>query len=193
MTRKFLDTLKTEMSGVGRIEDNTTGLVSPADVRAVLTDIIDSTVQDEASLKSTAAFTGYSMPATYAVIGGSGVYDAETGDDGDFLNNDLTAGTITGTSVAGYSYVVDASITLSNVANGRPIILAITSDDVVTDETSVVGAGADPISRSWRRFIQTASADETFAIAAYDDSGASTCDINSINLTVSIVPTRNNA
>ena len=193
MTRKFLDTLKTEMSGVGRIEDNTTGLVSPADVRAVLTDIIDSTVQDEASLKSTAVSTGYTMPDAYAVIGGSGVYDAETGDDGDFLNNDLTAGTITGTSVAGYSYVVDASITLSNVANGRPIILAITSDDVVTDETSVVGAGADPISRSWRRFIQTASADETFAIAAYDDSGASTCDINSINLTVSIVPTRNNA
>jgi hypothetical protein len=197
MTRKFIDTLKGDITT--NLLDNSSGLITPAVMRTITDDMCDSLKQDEATIFSnvTPAATSYNLTTSWATIGGAGVYDVETGDDSagaGFLNVDRTNGIITGSATAGWSYDIRAGVTFSNITNGRDIGLAIATNGVPGDFlTSVVGSGADSVSRSWGRFIQTAGSSDAYSIMVIDNTGASTCDIESIQLYVSIIPTNNNA
>ena len=107
MARKFLDDIRAAIDS--QMPDNTVGAITPAIMRATLKDVIDSTIQDEAALLGnvttsvTATPTWTPVPAAFwtSVIGG----------DATFLKMSQGAGTITGATVAGWSY------TLQGVAN----------------------------------------------------------------------------
>lgn len=191
MSRKFLDTIKTEMETV--INDNQTGDVEPADVRGVLGDMIDSLKQDEGTLYSNVdpAATGYAVGANWAVIDEG--YAVAEGDDGEFLNLSLPDGTVTTTPTPGYSYTVKAAITLE-ASNSIPIDLAIGVNGAPSSfVTTVVGDGSgDPVSRYWEAFIKTAGASDAIGILMRHGSGGTTSiDINSIALVAVIEPTNN--
>ena len=198
MARDFIDNIKAAMLGVGGIEDNNTGLVTPADVRAILTDMMDSLKEDEANLYSTAAssFTFPTPNDTWGVVGGAGIYDVATGDDslGDaFLNVDQTAGTVTGKDVDGYSYEFFCNITIDDIPNNREIYLCVSQNGTPISETSLTGRGInDPVSRSWSTFLQTATANDVFALSIKDPIAAATVvDIDSVNFLTVIKPTNN--
>ena len=191
MTRKFLDDVRTQVDTL--LADNNAGDISPLDVRTVLNNIIDSTIQDEAQLASTAAFTPYTLSVgSYAVIGGSGVYDTSRGDDGDWLNINLNAGTVTGSATPGYSYTVKAGVTFSGLANNEVVDLAIGVNDTPQGfVTNIVGdGGSRPGSRYWEGGVLTAGTSDVFSIMAQTDT-AGTIQIDAITLTVIVEPTNN--
>jgi len=193
MARDFIDNIKAAMIGSGGIEDNSTGLVSPADVRVILTDMMDSLHDDEATLVATNTAT-LTVPATWGVIGGAGVYDTSTGDDSagqGFLIVDQTAGTVTGKDTAGYSYKFQCSITVENATNGKEIDFSIGQNGSPVGTTSITGAGGNPVSRSWSGFIQTAGISDVFSIIWQDGDGGDSVDITSLSFYVDIKPTNN--
>lgn len=65
MTRKFLVPLRTEIATL--IPDNTTGLVSPADVRTMLTDVLDSAINSDAWYASGTLSAAFPITAVGAI------------------------------------------------------------------------------------------------------------------------------
>ena len=64
MARRFLDDVRADIQSL--LPDNITGEISPADMRTLLTDITDSTIQDECIITgdvgATFALTGAFQP-----------------------------------------------------------------------------------------------------------------------------------
>ena len=72
MTRRFLDDIHSDVTTL--FADNVTGNISPADLRSVFNDTLDSTIQDEADIFSTGPTAGIVLTGTFASL--TTIYDA---------------------------------------------------------------------------------------------------------------------
>jgi len=185
MARKFLDTIKGAI--VSDLLDNNTGLISPKDVRDVLTDMVDSLKEDEAELVSVGETTAVALTGAFVDL--TTVYDFGTGDDGDFLNVNAGNGTVTGTSTAGFSYRLSGTI-VATASNNEVIELTFGVDGVPTGGIiTIEGSGTSDASRHWQSFIRAAPANGVFSIMAAAKDGAATVDIVSARFVVAVLPT----
>ena len=148
MTRKFLDDLRAEIDTL--FADNTSGLISPADVRQIARDTVDSTVADDATIYRNSASGSADLgtqitPTPIASIADTQSVDANM----DGCTADPVAGTFTSGTVAGREYylVMQVSVVLTLNAQFR---LGVTIDGILSDFQSVVnGQGAGkPVSGS---------------------------------------------
>lgn len=104
MARLFLDTLKQNIAT--NIPDNAVGAVTPAIIRSIMTDIIDSTTNDEVEMWTSATVGPIALTGTYQDLL---VFDTVEGGDA-FLIPNAPAGSITTGPSAGFSYRVIAQI-----------------------------------------------------------------------------------
>lgn len=200
MARDFLDNIRARRDAHdawcdANIYDNTTGEISGSNANYALTeyssisaDSIDSAIDDEATLEVDVTKVGESISDTFTTFAN---YDSSEGDDGEFLNINQVAGTVTGTSTAGFSYLLIARINMELAAN-RTVDVAVTQDDVVIgyiDRITGFGAG-DPVSGIATNFVRSAPSGAVFAMALSADV-ATTADILDARLSVVIKPTNN--
>jgi len=141
MTRRFTDDIKTDINT--DLADNIVGAITPALVRNILTDIIDSTTDDECSIYATALVTGIPLTATFQTLQ---VYDGTVGGDGDFLIPNQAAGSIQSKNVAGFTYTASAQFTFTCTDN-IPVEFIIALNGVQQGIASYeTGSGAlDPV------------------------------------------------
>ena len=88
--RKFLDTVRSDLTALLV----TAGLTPAQSLNALLIDLIDSSIDDEALISSNVASLAVPTATTWAALTAN-IYDVEQGGDGSFLTTDFAAGTIT--------------------------------------------------------------------------------------------------
>ena len=187
MARRFLDDIRADITA--DLADNSTGDISPADIRLNLIDMCDSLASDEAGLASSVETTGIALTGTFANL--ATVYSSGTGDDGDFLNVNVGNGTVTGTATAGFSYQLLGTLVIE-AGNNEVVELAFGSNGVVVGGVvTIIGDGSNDASRSWAAFIQSAPSSGVFSIMARAQDGSATIDVVSARFVVSILPTNN--
>ena len=186
MARRFIDDIVSEITA--GVPDNNVGLVEPANLRIPMLDLCDSLVTDEATLDVDTPKAGEAVGATFADYAN---YDSSAGDDGSFLKINQGAGTVTGTTVAGFSYLVTVSMSASYASN-RVVDVAVGQNGVpVGFIPSVAGQGAgDPVLLSTTFFIRSAGSNDVFSLLWKADS-ATTAEVTDARLTAVIWPTRN--
>lgn len=187
MARKFLDTIKDNINS--DFLDNTSGLITPEELRDIANDLVDSLKADEAELASSAETTGIALTGTFANL--ATVYSSGTGDDGDFLNVNFAAGTVTGTATAGFSYQLSGTLVIE-ATNNEVIELTFGVDGVATGGVvTIVGNGTDDASRHWQSFVRSAPASGVFSIMARAQDGSATIDVVSARFVAAVLPTNN--
>lgn len=188
MARRFLDDIRADIAS--RIADNDVGAIDAADVRTPLLDMMDSVITDEATLDVDTGKIDLSTTTAWATYA---TYDSSAGDDGDFLKINQGAGTVTGSSTAGFSYLITASMSaifpparamnVSVGVNGNPVgFIAGAPGD---------GAG-DPVTLSTTFFVRSAGSNDVFSLLWQTDQAiTSNVDVPDARLTVVIWPTNN--
>ena len=187
MTRRFLDTLRNTANVL--LADNTNRDISPSDVRNIIIDTIDSTVQDEGEIFSTSPTAGVVLTGTFSSL--TAIYAAGGSDGGGFINTDFAAGTIVGSSTAGFSYTVRAYVTV-NTSNNEEVEFAIGIDGVEDPFfATLTGNGTRNQSVSVGAFDRSASSGAVYTLMARAVDGSATITVDSVRLVVVIQPTNN--
>lgn len=186
MARRFLDDIREDI--VTLFADNTGGNISPADLRSVTRDSLDSTVPDEGDIFSTAPTVGVVLTGTYVDL--TDIYDGGAG-DGSFIDTDFAAGTITGGAIAGFSYTIRAAITL-NASNNEVIEFAIGIDGVAEPYfATITGDGMRDQSVSVGAFDRTSGISTVYTLMARAVDGDATITVDAVRLVLVIQPTNN--
>lgn len=187
MTRRFLDDVRTDIATL--FGNNITGEISPADLRSVTIDMLDSSIADEAELFSTAETVGLVLDGTFTSL--ATIYDAEEGDDGNFLNTAFSLGTVTGTGTAGFSYTVRAAITIE-AGNNEVIEFSVGINGVADPYfATLVGDGTKDQSVSIGAFDRSAASASVYTLMARAVDGSATVTVSAVRLVVIIQPTNN--
>lgn len=187
MTRRFLDDIRSDVTTL--LADNMAGDISPADMRSIFDDTIDSTIADEGEIFSTASTIGVVLTGTFASL--TTIYDVNGGGDGNFLNPAFASGTITGSGTAGFSYTVRAAITIA-AGNNEEVEFAIGINGVAEPYfATLVGDGARDQSVSIGAFDRTSSISAVYTLMARAADGAATIDVDAVRLVAVIQPTNN--
>ena len=191
MSRKFLDDIRAEITS--QMPDNNVGLVTPAIVRGIMQDIVDSTVEDVAFIYRTGGpLVGYARTATAALL--PTLFDANylaTNMDG--VATQQAAGTITLGNVAGRQYKGTFNITFEG-ANGSEVQAGLFIGGVLSPlwgaAASVPAANRQvTITMPW--YINKSVASQVIGPALWLPNGAGTIDVTAVQFSCSIMPTNN--
>lgn len=188
MTRKTLNQVKVDVAAL--IPDNTTGLVSPADVRAVLIDAIDS-LNTAASIAYGAPNTATAMtatptrlPATYfpnVFNDDSSILEARAGTDGDIIAHSDVG-----------QLMLDMNATF-HAANGTDVNFYIARNGVVLPPIARgTGTGAgdfQTITMSW--LVIDLTLNDSFTVFAATPGGAASVTIGGCAIKGILLPTMN--
>lgn len=193
MTRRFLDDIKTDYNAL--LVSNTTGDIDPLSDKALRFDTIDSTIDDEAFIYSSAPVVGPLATAVAFTSLTTGVYDTQEGDDSAgaaFLNTDFTNGNITGKNIAGFTYQIKGAFNFTP-NNGVTYDFAIGVDGVpafLID--SVTGQpGGDPAGAYVESYIKTAALSSVFTLMVRSPGGIDSLNDFRAALVAIIKPTNN--
>jgi hypothetical protein len=187
MSRIFLDTLRANIATV--FPDNTLGEISPADLRGICLDTVDSTVPDEALLTMSAPLVGEVLTATPSIP--LSQFDGSIGGDGVFLKPNPAGGYIEGTTTAGFSYYIIAESTFSPGNNEIVNIQGVVDGVPFGPVQSVTGNGTDAVSVSLIAVFNSMPSDGQLALSYAAPDGAATITIQSAETLVIITPTNN--
>lgn len=186
MTRKFLDEVRADID---------TTLITGGDTTApklaqLLNDVIDSSVQDECAIYSTASGSVDITNAWTKV--NSTTYSADTGEVPGFLFPDFANGQIAVSPTAGFTYSVTATLVMQGDTNDR-YDLTIFEDGVkVPVEVSGTGDGTnDPITLQVRWYVKSAPANGVYAMFVKSQNASDTITVDQAILAVTIQPTNN--
>ena len=187
MPRKFLDDVRADIQTL--IADNTTGEIQPADVRSILTDIVDSTIQDECAISGD---TGATIALTSAFSPITDGFDTTVGGDGTWLKPNQATGTIVLNVQPGWTYSVLAVVTLQVVQN-ESLEFCILRDGVAGFfKPTIAGAGVSrPNSVQLIDQILANTSNEEVQIGVRAIDGAASVDIIDVVLEVTVLPTNN--
>ena len=154
-----------------------------------MVDVMDSSVEDEAALYSTAPTVGVVVGATFAKL--AGVFDSAVGGDGSFLITDAVAETVTTSSTAGFTYGLGCELTFT-AANNAVVDFAIAVDGTVQQyiASATARGSSRPVSISLSSVILSANASSVVELYALSTDTAS-LDVLDGYLLTSIRPTNN--
>jgi hypothetical protein len=191
MSRKFLDDIRADITS--QMPDNNVGLVTPAIVRGIMRDIVDSTTEDVAFIYRTGGpLTSYARTTTAALL--PNLFDANylaTNMDG--VTTQDAAGTITLGNIAGRQYTGTFNITFE-AANGTEVQAGLFLGGVLSPlwgaAASVVAANRQvTITMPW--YINKSIASQVIGPALWLPNGAGTIDVTALQFSCSIMPTNN--
>lgn len=186
MARRFLDDIRADLLTL--LPDNVVGEISPADVRGILRDIIDSTVQDEAALTSppSTVLNLTPTPTEYPQI-----FDAVIGGLPGFLVANAVTGRFELSPTPGFSYTFRYYLQAEGPQNAE-LNFNITRGGVVVGETYEIitrGPGrGTAAAAAWYEISGVANG--TFGVAL-SSPGSDTFTITNAFAIASIVPTNN--
>lgn len=185
MSRIFLDNLRNDINSL--FADNNTGQITPALLRGVHLDMVDSLAQDEGVLFSTSPVT-VTLTPTYALV--PNLLGGEAGGDGLFLILDGLAQSITTNGPAGFTYNMNTQISCDG-GNNVVFNLAIFQNGVILRETSFVTGGASRvINISLDRYINASPNGAVYEVRMSSPTSG-TLDISQAILSGVIQPTDN--
>jgi len=183
-----MDDVRTDISTL--FADNTVGDITPADLRSVMRDVLDSTSQDEANMRG--GDIAQALTPTYLKI--PALFDVAEGGDGVFLTQNLIDQSVQTASVAGFSYVLAVQVNCYG-ANNTPFSLAIFKDGVVFRETffstnGEQGAGARSLGVALQVYVNASTSDAVYDVrfAAPDTD---TLTISSADILTAVLATNN--
>jgi hypothetical protein len=184
MARRFLDDIRADLLTL--LPDNVVGEISPADVRGILRDIIDSTVQDEAAMTSppSVPLNLTPVPTEYPAI-----FDASIGGLPGFLTPNPTTGRFELSPTPGFSYQVEFFIQAEGQQNAEVNINIMQNGVPVGESYEIVCRGPGRgVSTSARWIELSGLANMTYGIGISSPTSASISVTNAFGLAV-IVPT----
>lgn len=187
MTRRFLDDVRDDLNTL-----LVTGGETKADeIRPLLIDMIDSTIQDECAIASVVQTDNIATSPAWLKLNTT-IFGIDIGGDGVFLKPDFSAGEITTSTTAGFSYDVGAAISFEGQANTR-FDFQLLKDGVPVGAIDIqTGQGNnDPITALPRAYIPSADSDAVFSVGVRSPDGANTVDVISAILYINILPTNN--
>ena len=194
MSRKFLDTLRTEIDA--GVFTNSEGKITAANVNSILKDMTDSLAQDEAGLLGDAPVTMVLTDAwqsiSDATVTGAPAYGNAIGGEPDFLIVDSAAGTVTGSSTAGFSYECIGAVTLDAATNA--VIEASVGVNGVPGAyiASIVGTGGvRNISVYLSRYNLTSGVDDVYSLMLRVESGSGSITLGPRTFGAIVLPTNN--
>lgn len=169
MARRFLDLVRGDITTL--MADNSTGDITAAIQRSILTDIIDSVVQDECIMLGSVGGV-FPTTETYQIL--SSVYESETGGDGLFMKPDIGAGQIQSATAAGWTYQITAIVEFE-ASNGQSFDFAISRNGVIIQPThtvTAVGTGnTEGVSISLDHYIKSSVSDERYGVSMRSTPG----------------------
>jgi len=191
VSRKFLDDIRAEITS--QMPDNSVGLVTPAIVRGIMRDIVDSTVEDVAFIYRTGGpATGYARTATAALL--PNLFDADyLASNMDGTTTQITAGTITLGTVAGRQYKGTFNITFEG-ANGTEVQAGLFIGGVLSPlwgAAASVPAASRQVTITMPWYINKSVASQVIGPALWLPNGAGTIDVTAVQFSCSIMPTNN--
>lgn len=188
MTRRFLDDIRANITALLV----TAGETTAPDLAALMIDQVDSVVDDEAAIASTTPSLAVPTAIAWQPLT-TGIYDISVGGDGDFLKVDATAGNITGSSVAGFTYELDGKISFQDLGSNVAINFSILVDGVQAGFIAALtgGGGTRPRTAAFTHIVLSAPADALFQIGIQTPDGVQAIDIGSVGLQATIKPTNN--
>jgi hypothetical protein len=137
MTRKFLDEIEGQINST--LPDNTTGLITPANHRTMLLDLLESTTPLIGELFSPTPVIGVQVGNTFQAI--TDYEQANGGDPTDLVLN-AVAGTITSGPTDGWNYSILGQVQVE-AGNGIGLEVGIAGAGVVqTFVAGITGRGA---------------------------------------------------
>ena len=116
MTRKYTDELKSELTTT--LPDNSTGLITPALLRGVIEDVIDSLRPAWAGIRAdhSAAPVSFATSATWTKINAAGLWTVGGQSDNSEFSYDLVNGELV-TKFANYNHLCQAAINFAGTTN----------------------------------------------------------------------------
>lgn len=186
MTRKFLDTWETEMLAVIGTGAGCTGL----EMRTVFTDLKDSSVQDECTINSSAP-TAVALTSAWSKVNTT-VYTSSNGGDGSFLKPSFATGEIETSLIAGFTYVIGASVSFEGDNNDRYDFTIFKNGTPIGNfVSSVAHGGGDPVSLNPRVYVNSAGSNDVYSLGVRSFNAVDTINIISCVLYATIYPTNN--
>ena len=185
MTRRFLDDVRADLNAQLVAGGKTTA----DELRPLLIDMIDSTIQAECAIFSTQQTDNVQTTTAWTKINTT-VFGASIGGDGVFLKPDFASSEIVTNTVAGYSYVLGASISFEGQSNTRFDFILLKDGAPVGIIDIQTGEGnSDPITANPRAYILSADSNAAFSVGVRSPDGANDIDIISAVLYINILPT----
>ena len=186
MARRFLDDIRADIQT--EFANNTVGAITAADVRNVLTDIIDSTVQDEGFLYTQTTSAAIPLTGTFQNID---PWTEELGGDGEFVIPNLSSGNIATGAHGGWSYDLAFELRVT-AANNEVFEFTLGRNGVPYGYiASLEGNGADERSVSGSMPIIASVSTEVITLMARAVDGAGNLVIEGGLLGVTVLPTNN--
>ena len=187
MSRKFLDTVRSDISAQLQTNANTTGL----ELNAVLQDLIDSSVQDESAIAGTTPVLSFVTSTAWTEIDEG--YTVDVGGDAEFLFPNFASGQIQTSNTAGFTYNIRAQISIADLGNNVPVEFTLLANGVPTGFiATTAGRGNNrPLTVSFSGIKLSGVANEVWSVGVATPNAADTIDIFSISMSVTILPTNN--
>jgi hypothetical protein len=188
MTRRFLDNIRTELDALLVTGGATTAL----ELKPLLIDMIDSTVQDESAIASNTPSLAIPTAVAFTPLT-AGIYDLSVGGDATFLKLDVAGGTVTTASTAGFTYEFEGKISFTDIGSNQAIDFSILADGVQVGFIAAMtgGGGSRARTAAFSHIQLSAGANAVYTIGVSTPAGVSTIDILSVGLTAMITPTNN--
>jgi hypothetical protein len=189
MTRRFIDDIKNEINTL--MADNASGDFTLAMDRSIRFDMLDSTVQEEATILSNHVESlGYPVTGSYALL--SSVYNETIGGDGTFLIVNESAGQITTTVTPGFTYFGLVALSIQG-PNNADYLFTISENGVQIGYQAAVTStgGTNRLSMSFPLEVNAAPASASYGVSIMSPNGAATVDILDINFRLAVLPTFN--
>lgn len=186
MTRRFLDDVRGDVTALLVTGGNTTA----PQLSGLLIDTIDSSIQDECSIASTAPTANLATTAAFVPLS---VYGEEHGGDGSFLTPSFTNGVVTTSPTAGFTYSISCIVTIEDLQNGIPCEFVVMQNGVPEGLAfALTGDGSnDPVTITIRHLINAAPANAVYSIGIRTPNGANSLDVVAIEMIAIIHPTNN--
>jgi hypothetical protein len=187
LSRIFLDVLRGNINTL--FADNTVGAITAASLRQNCLDIVDSTTNDEAVLSASVATPAVPITAAWTTML---VFDGQVGGDGDFLTPVFGAGTITGTSTAGFTYQGTGFVN-ANVPNGEVIDFALGVNGAPLGFISTIEGipGDDPQGAVLYGYNLSAGVSDVYSLLVRSNTGVASLNVNDAEMTLTVMPTNN--
>ena len=188
MTRRFLDDVRTD---IVNLMAQPTPLTKTQVIASLAKDILDSCVQDECYIRSTAPTLGVAVTDSWTKVN-STTYDVELGGDGSFLIPSFANGEITTSAIAGFSYIIAANVTFTGTNNTRYFFSALENGVPIGGiDSHLISGNSSPVSSLILTRELSAPANAVFALGIMSDKAVDTIDIVAVDFSVEIVPTNN--
>lgn len=188
MARRFLDNIRADMA----LLYVPGGGIAAVNEGALMLDMLDSVIQDEAVIASNAASLAVPTTTSYLPLT-TDIYDVGVGGDDDFITLDVINGTVTTSSTPGFTYELEGKVSFADLGSNVKINFSVLVNGVQAGFVAELtgGGGTNPRTASFSHVVLSALADAVFTIGVQTPDVADTIDINSIALSCTIQPTNN--